>query len=218
MVERVAVHPDEVRMTMISLGYGPEHQLAQIYPLSHANRQVFRITDQTGQSVVVKVRPADREAERELRMITALVSSYRFSGAHFPTIRQVEFSGKVAVTMPYLGQSLPELELAMDLDVIEHETEYTSPPFPGFSATEIERLLGRLEKDHLNFAHSQGYIHGDVILPHHGPTNVVYHPEDNLLHLVDGEALAVATDETETRFTDEICDLREWMYANLERV
>jgi serine/threonine protein kinase len=218
MAERFTPHPEEIRKTMVSLGYGSEHGLAQIYSLHHVNRQVFRITDGAGQSVVVKVRPADTEARRELQMITTLVGSYRFSGGHFPTIRQTEFDGKVAITMPYLGQSLPELAQAMDPAFAEHATEDTASPFPGFSAAQIEQLLGRLENTHLNFAHSQGYVHGDVILPHHKPTNIVYHATSNLLYLVDGEALAATTDETVTRFTDQICNAREWMYANLERV
>jgi serine/threonine protein kinase len=213
--ESTVVPQVSIEQTMQRLGYGPSDALVQIFPLYHPDRQVFRVHEAAGPDVVVKVRDISDKARSEAAKITNLVGSYRFSGGHFPAVREVDFDGKIAITMPYLGPNL--VELAQDIDSSTWNAAEPKPEqFLGFPPEQIEKLIEHLSHNHLNYARSFGLIHGDIIRAHQSPTNVVYNQSGSLF-LVDGEGLAPFNDETEQRFMEDMDVLREWMYENLEK-
>lgn len=216
MSEALTPSIHEIEASMHALGYNGNSRLVQTYPLYHRDRQVFRVHEENGSDVVIKIRKSDEGAIREAGRITKLVASYRYSGGHFPTVFQKEFGGKTAVRMPFLGHSLSELGQLMDLTEFGYPPTEGDLPFTGLHPEEIEVLIERLRHSHLNFAEKERLIHGDLKHQGRSPTNVVYKPDSRILYLVDGEALSPLTDETLTRFNDQLDDVKEWMYASLE--
>lgn len=218
MIESLTASTADVHLTMAELGYGEDVQLVHTYRLYHRDRQVFRVIHPDGQDQVVKVRKKDNDGLREANQVAKLVASDRYLGGHFPTVSSVNIGDRIAIQMPFLGFSLHELAEIMDLQTMGYPPGENSFPFSGFTPEEIEASIRRLRNGHLRFAASSGIIHGDITFHTKTPNNIVYHPSIGRLFLVDGEALTPHTDEAETRFTDGVECVREWMYSNLEKI
>lgn len=203
----------EASAIIVKLGYPETTRLTEVFPNYHPDRVVFRIFDPVnGRDKVVKVRKNDLQSELEIEKVRSLVASYRFSGGHFDAVEVRRSNGSVGIEMPYLGKSLSAIGQEMDLD----EYDGKSDGLRGFSPQQIEDLLKRLEADQMHFAHNYGLIHGDLIQPRFAPSNVVYNERLGRLLLVDGEAMALSTDELKAQFVEQIGSVREWMYFNLE--
>lgn len=194
--------------------------ILQVYPGVFSNRKVFKIHDPAlGEDRVLKARPLDSSGAIESKKLNKLISSYRYSGTHFRALNQIELSasGYLIMNMPYLGLNLYELANYLDLielgQIEEQSQDYV---FKGFSQKEINQLMDRLLRDHLNFTRNTNLIHGDIFQqPDGSPNNVVYHPQLNTLFLVDAEAMTDYDDDTKARFLEQMGRTHEWMSAYL---
>lgn len=213
MVEAIRPQPDEVQQLLKRIHYPQlDVKIQRVFPGYFSDRCVFSyIADKTER--VIKLRPDDEKAEKELHNMRKLETSFRLSGAHFAETRGMHLTttSVFVLDMPYLGETL--VNLASKIDLIEYGYK-NEDEFRGFSAQHIAQLLHQFERDHMNFSESHGLIHGDIY-QHGAPNNILWHPTLNKLFLIDGESLSSSTDEKRVEFLEKLKLIEEWMYESL---
>lgn len=198
---------------MSEIGYPlSSDDVDHVFRVHFDDRRVIRVDDR-----VLKARPLGDKAEKEASQAQTLISSYRFSGGHFPGVHTHRFedSDYLIIDMPHIGYSLKELGTSLDYQDLgydgEIQREYT---FTGFRQQHIQNLVDNLERAHRNFSDRHGLIHGDLFQVG-SPNNILYNPSIDRLLLIDAEALGQATPERIQRFEKQMGRVEEWMNMGL---
>ncbi len=191
-----------------------------VFPTFFPERRVLQVKSAgREQSRVLKFRPHDEGAEREVKKLEKLLSSYRFSGVAFDYLKVHRLPERqyLVMDMPYLGVTLHELAMQMDmldLGYLEPEEAW----FKGFTDRQADDLVEQLIKSHLAFARKYCHLHGDVF-QRTAPNNIVYHPDLQRLFLVDAEALAPVQcelcDDKRATFIGQMEAVDAWIAENL---
>ncbi len=165
MAEVVYSNPIESSDFLQKAGFHikPE-QIIEVYPGYFSDRRVIRVASSGREnSRVIKVRPFDGFAQREIESLKPLLSSYRFSGTHFGHLKTDHPWGSkfVAINMPYLGVDLARLGGDLDMQELGYDND-NQTYFQGFTDQQITYLIRELRLSQANFAQRYGIIHGDV--------------------------------------------------------
>lgn len=218
MAERIKTNRKDVSEFLERVGYPiPQEDIIEVFPGYFPDRRVLRVKNGglIEPSRVLKIRPDDEKAQREVANLGQLLASYRFYGADFKYLntRHILDSGYLVIDMPYLGMSLARLGTELDLV----ELGQLSPDdalFTGFTRERIGSLVRGLGNAHERFTGNYGLVHGDLFQGK-APNNLVFHPQLERLLLVDAEALVEVEDENIERFRRQLSQTEEWIYENL---
>ncbi len=113
--------------------------------------------------------------------------------------------------MPWLGYSLGHLGSILDLQLFEN---YSQRMMTGFTFEQVKVLWDNAVEDAQNFAAKYSLVHGDLYQKC-APNNIVFHPIDFRLYLIDAEALNIANPETTDRFINQMNLVKSWTNENL---
>jgi hypothetical protein len=171
---------------------------------------VNRVVAHMGSSVL-KARPLDPEAEREVEQMRQVIDVYRnvIPTIPEPIVIPVPEKSYMAILLPDLGMPVGALATEIDMQELGEESS-----FGGFDRRHAEALLRDFEQLQEEVRYKTSLIHGDIFTSE-GPNNVVYNTRYDALFLVDGEAWAPATEERDMRYESQLHQLRAWVLSNL---
>lgn len=177
MAEVIYTNPQETSGFLEKAGFHiKQEQIIEVFPGYFPDRRIFRLANSGGEtSRVIKIRPFNEPAQREIDNLKPLLPSYRFSGTYFGYLKteKPEKSKFVAINMPYSGIDLVKLGSDLDMQDLGY-AEDNQAYFAGFTAEQITHLIGELRSAQTSFAQRYGLIHGDVFQMK-SPNNIVYH-------------------------------------------
>jgi len=191
-----------------------EEDILEVYPCYFPDRMVFRIKDEhDGSERVVKGRPSDSAALKELEYYSNLVEYYDLGGFVF---RQTMDKSYIFFDMPWFGYDMNKLQT--HLFFLEYEGEgVLEHEFTGFTREQVKMYIEKLKVDFSKIAEKYGLIHGDLF-QRNRPNNILWHPECDKFILIDSEAFARISPETIERFNTQMVKVEEWMYDHLLKV